>query len=162
TLATPFLQLFPTESPALVKLAKRLAMLWVFGCIAAALLLTEVLVEHPSFVTALLVIPLSLLVVATVVMLAVMLADGTAAAALAEASEYDANRRAPSELLVLRGIDDEAALSLAAGAIGVRLSRLLLGVIAAPSWLYLCTPLPFFLFYAATLGKWTDRAAELI
>ena len=53
-----------------------------------------------------------------------------AARAIAEEAHYDTKGAAASRMLVIRGVDDEASLSLAAGSIGSRLSYLVLvGVI---------------------------------
>ena len=55
-----------------------------------------------------------------------------AALAIEEKVHYDTKGAAASRMLVIRGVDDEAALSLAAGSIGSRLSYLVLvGVIPA-------------------------------
>jgi hypothetical protein len=53
-----------------------------------------------------------------------------AARAIAEEAHYDTRGAAASRMLVIRGVDDEASLSLAAGSIGSRLSYVgLVGVI---------------------------------
>jgi hypothetical protein len=49
-----------------------------------------------------------------------------AALAIEELAHYDTKGAMPSRILVIRGVDDEAALSLAAGSIGSRLSFLML------------------------------------
>src|SRR5262249_36089519 len=59
----------------------------------------------------------------------------------AEAADY---QKAAPRMLVLRGVDDEASLSLAAGSIGSRLSYLLL--VGALPWLY------WIVFLLASLG----------
>jgi hypothetical protein len=48
---------------------------------------------------------------------------------LARRSSHHALKQSDAELLVLRGIDDEASLAIAAGAIGVRLSNSISGLI---------------------------------
>jgi hypothetical protein len=50
---------------------------------------------------------------------------------LARRSSHQALKQSDAELLVLRGIDDEASLAIAAGAIGVRLSHSISGLISA-------------------------------
>jgi pimeloyl-ACP methyl ester carboxylesterase len=75
-----------------------------------------------------------------------------AALAIEEAATYD-TKDAASRMLVIRGVDDEAALGLAAGSIGSRLGYLVLaGVIPTIVLVLSFAPLPVVLFYPSAVG----------
>jgi len=72
-----------------------------------------------------------------------------AALAIEEKVHYDTKGAAASRMLVIRGVDDEASLSLAAGSIGSRLSYLVL-VGAIPA----LVTMAMFLFFLSELFEW--------
>src|SRR5262249_58871402 len=72
-----------------------------------------------------------------------------AARTIAEEAHYDTKGAAASRMLVIRGVDDEASLSLAAGSIGSRLSYLVL-VGAIPA----LVTMAMFLFFLSELFEW--------
>jgi hypothetical protein len=76
-----------------------------------------------------------------------------AALAIEEASTYDTKGTAASRMLVIRGVDDEASLALAAGLIGSRLGYLVLaGVIPAIVLVLSLGPLLVVLFIPSVVG----------
>jgi hypothetical protein len=141
TMATPFLKVFPTErlnNPFLI-----LFFIWVLGtisivCAAAALFLVGIAITWALSVifTANITLehwPIWLWIAGGVVTLVVgyfflnwaysVFDPGTKRRdAIAKAAFY--GPEVIPRMLVIRGVDDEAAMALVAGAIGVRLSRL--------------------------------------
>jgi hypothetical protein len=141
TMATPFLRVFPTEwlnNPFLI-----IFFTWVLGTIAIVCAAAAVFLVAIGITSALLVIfasditiehwPIWLWITGGLVTLVVayfffkwgyfFFDPGTERReAIAKAASYAPE--AVPRMLVIRGVDDEAAMALAAGAIGVRLSRL--------------------------------------
>jgi hypothetical protein len=75
------------------------------------------------------------------------------ALAIEEGATYDTKGAAASRMLVIRGVDDEASLALAAGLIGSRLGYLVLvGVIPAIVLVLMYVPLPVVMFYPDGAG----------
>jgi hypothetical protein len=175
TLATPFLRVFAHRSSKLPFGVKLL----VFGAMPLILFVsflfaiiglsdtqaTRAILDYrlvPVIVPVLLVIVFVLLAVAGIFIARWLIAVFTnpqAALGIEEKASYDTRGAAASRMLVIRGVDDEASLSLAAGSIGSRLSYLVLvGLIPA---IYLMSmvamvllTLVFLLFHPQ--GAWTE------
>jgi hypothetical protein len=141
TLATPFLRVFAHRSSQLpfgVKLLVFVAMpliLFVsFWIMFATIGLSDMQVTR-AIQDLVLVIVHVLLAVAGIFIARWLIAVFTnpqAALAIEEKASYDTRGAAASRMLVIRGVDDEASLSLAAGSIGSRLSYFVLtGVLPA-------------------------------
>jgi hypothetical protein len=145
TLATPFLRVFARRSlqlPSQVKVLIWMA-IWfivsviVFGTIFPLLLLIGWTVGLPDsawFIGPTVAICLVLAWVVAFFIgqwLYVVFGNARAALAIEEKVHYDTKGAAASRMLVIRGVDDEASLSLAAGSIASRLSYLVL-VVAIP------------------------------
>jgi hypothetical protein len=157
TLATPFLRVFARRSLQLPMMAKLLvwAAILIIFCLCAlggGLWILFATVNLPYIED----VELWKLMVPWIV--AVVLLSGAgffvtqwligiftnsqAALAIEEAANYDTKAAATPRMLVIRGVDDEASLSLAAGSIGSRLSYLMLvGVLPA---IYMMTMLVMF------------------
>jgi hypothetical protein len=74
--------------------------------------------------------------------------DHRAALAIEEAANYNTRGAAAPRVFVIRGVDDEASLSLAAGSIGARLSYFVLDTAIPAIWLIL----PFIIFPMLVFG----------
>jgi hypothetical protein len=129
TLATPFLRLYPREPDA------------DFGCMTKFILVGLCFYIFISlfFLLATLGVALGLAAASFLLVLLVSpLAELGFAGdygksrpfLLADAADYANIYQLSPKILVLRGVDDEAALTLAAGAIGVRINRLVTELIA--------------------------------
>ena len=163
TLATPFLRVFARRSlqlPLQVKFLVWMA-IWLILLVIAFLPLVSIAViaglSDSDWVVYLMVaIVLVLAGVATFFIgqwLNAVFGNARAALAIEEKVHYDPKDAAASRVLVIRGVDDEASLSLAAGSIASRLSHLVL-VVAIP---VILTMSSFFLF----LGQHFAWAGEV-
>jgi hypothetical protein len=146
TLATPFLRVFARRSLQLSYLVK----LFMFGAIFIMLFVSLVVLEEVASEKVSLKLLLAAREIANnVVFSMIAVLSGVAgffimewlnevftnphtALAIEELAHYDTKGAAVSRMLVIRGVDDEASLSLAAGSIGSRLSFLTL-VAAIPA-----------------------------
>jgi hypothetical protein len=180
TLATPFLRVFARRSlqlpfvpkvlvfgamPLILLVSFWLCMWIIFATIGLSdMQVTRAIQDHRLvlvIVSVLLVIVPVLLVVAGIFIARWLIAVFTnpqAAHAIEEKASYDTRGAAASRMLVIRGVDDEASLSLAVGSIGSRLSYLVLvGVIPA---IYLMSMVAMVLLTLVFLpfhpqGEWT-------
>jgi hypothetical protein len=129
TLATPFLRVFARSSLQLPIMVQIL----LFGAIFLILLLScakimsAISPQDISLLTAIVVALLgtvpSLFITRWLI---AVFTNSQAALAIEEAASYDTTVWPAWRMLVIRGVDDEASLSLAAGSIGSRLSYLVL------------------------------------
>lgn len=153
TLATPFLRVFARRSLQLPAFLKFVLFYAIWLILLASELIASFLILFLSdwitparvwlpvaswyFLLPVLVIVLELLAavgagIFITQWLIAILSNTQAALAIEEEASYDTKGAAASRMLVIRGVDDEASLSLAAGSIGSRLSYLVLvGVIPA-------------------------------
>ena len=141
TLATPFLRVFARRSlqlPLQVKILVWMA-IWLIVIVIACLPLvflplvwinaTVGLPDSDWLVYPMVAIVAVLAGVATFFIgqwLNAVFGNARAALAIEEKVHYDTKGAAASRMLVIRGVDDEASLSLAAGSIASRLSYLVL------------------------------------
>jgi hypothetical protein len=124
TLATPFLRVFARKSfqlPAVLSVA--IVLFLVFGL--PVVLAPYVEARGLLFFVGLLICALLLGILGSIV------SNTSAALAIEEKANYDTKDAAASRMLVIRGVDDEASLSLAAGMVGSRLTYFVL-VVALP------------------------------
>jgi pimeloyl-ACP methyl ester carboxylesterase len=149
TLATPFLRVFAHRSLQLSFLIRFLV--WsaitavlIFSCVLGSEWVMSATQGLPYIDDAagllLLVTPILAMGAGIYIMewLFAIFTNLQTALAVEEEASYDAKGAAASDMLVIRGVDDEASLSLAAGAIGSRLSYLVLvGVIPAIGYISL-------------------------
>lgn len=136
TLATPFLRVFARRSLQLSSDVKGLMLLAIWMMLLASLLVLDFVCQMQGLETPLttrneLVVEIITVlsgVAAFFIMewLSEVFTNPRAALAIEELTHYDTKGTAAPRMLVIRGVDDEASLSLAAGSIGSRLSFLTL------------------------------------
>jgi hypothetical protein len=169
TLATPFLRVFARRSLRLPALVQML----VFGAILSPGELAGLDIAHmisqDSLATEIVTIVLAMVPAFFVTRwLIAVFTNSQAALAIEEEAHYDTKGMAALHMLVIRGVDDEASLSLAAGSIGSRLSYLvLIGVIPAIYvisfvGLIFAGPALLFLFPQTESLSWFDPTLSII
>jgi hypothetical protein len=142
TLATPFLRVFARRSLQLSYWVKLFMFGAIFIILFASLLVLDSIVSETVGLEILLAVRQiadndDLVFLIIVVLIGVagffimewlneVFTNPHAALAIEEVAHYDTKGAAASRMLVIRGVDDEASLSLAAGSIGSRLSFLTL------------------------------------
>jgi hypothetical protein len=90
-----------------------------------------------------------------------VLSKPQAALAIERAAGYDTRGASASRMLIIRGVDDEASLSLAAGSIGSRLSYLVLTWVIPGIYVMIVLAMMLLLPGIALLNSWRrmDRLA---
>ena len=142
TLATPFLRVFARRSLQLSYWVKLFMFGAIFIILFASLLVLDSIVSETVGLEILLAVRqiadndyLVFLIIVVLIGVAgffimewlnEVFTNPHAALAIEEVAHYDTKGAAASRMLVIRGVDDEASLSLAAGSIGSRLSFLTL------------------------------------
>ena len=124
TLATPFLRVFAIESPRLPWSVMFLIWAMIIPIVMIATLSLPFGYDwHPFWFELFLPAVASILIVRWLIATFI---NPHAARVIAENAYYDSKGTAASRMLVIRGVDDEASLTLAAGSIGSRLSYFVL------------------------------------
>src|SRR5262249_51379566 len=159
TLATPFLRVFARRSslPFAVEIlvwGAIFTILMIPGISAGVgivLILSSLFVSESAVLALAICIALAAGVASlfTARWLSAVFTNPHAALAIEEKASYDTKGAAAARMLVIRGVDDEASLSLAAGSIGSRLSYLVL-VGAIPA----LVTMAMFLFFLSELFEW--------
>jgi len=141
TLATPFLRVFARRSLQLSSSVKFCMIAAIFSILSISLLVIGFIVyiglnvgqivsnDDPTILITLLVVLAGGASFFIVEWLNEVFINPDAALAIEEMAHYDTKGAAASRMLVIRGVDDEASLSLAAGSMFSRLSFLTLAVV---------------------------------
>jgi hypothetical protein len=162
TLATPFLRVFARRSLQLPNFVK-LSMLGVISMTLYMPLYLSLLMLAESLVAYSMTFVIICMVLSGVAAFSIMkwfseiFINPHAALTIEELTHYDPKGTAASRMLVIRGVDDEASLSLAAGSIGSRLSFFTL-VAVIPS---LCAVLFVFMWLGSQFGLSAESKLQL-
>jgi hypothetical protein len=166
TLATPFLRVFARRSLQLSSDVKFLMLSAIWMMLLASLLgldfvcqtlgLETPLTTRNTLVVEILTVLSGVAAFFIMEWLSQVFTNPHAALAIEELTHYDTKGTAAPRMLVIRGVDDEASLSLAAGSIGSRLSFLTLvavfPTISTVGWLIVFVSQPLGFFVSQPLG----------